>query len=141
MTTYDSDNYALAVTANTPSTLLDPGQWGGRVRTQVSTYTCATTVTGSVIRIGKLPVGAVVLPTSSVHNAALGGSTSMTIGDTGSAARYATVADTSGEVFTNFETAGGLNYEITADDVDIIITIGGASASGLITTTINYSYA
>ena len=140
MTTYDSDNYALDVTANTPSTLLDPGQWGGRVRAQVSSYTCATTVTGSVIRVGKLPVGAVILPGSSINAAALGGSTSFTVGDTGSAARYATVADSSGATFTNFETTGGVNYEITSDDVDITVTIGGASATGVIMSTILYSY-
>ena len=140
MATVDSTNYALAVTANTPSTLLDPGQWGGRVRAQVSDYTFAATASGTIVNLAYLPVGAVVLPGSSISSAALGASTSFTVGDASSAARYCTVADSSSAAFTPFETAGGVNNEIAAATQIITMTVAG-TLTGAIKSTVLYSYA
>ena len=76
-----------------------------------------------------------------VHFDALGGSSTISVGDSGAAARYiaATSTASAGQMAMAQEGAiDGVGYENTAE-TDVLLTTGGASISGTIKTTVIYS--
>lgn len=112
----------------------------GRLRVQYDTYEASSLASGSDISVARLPSGAVVYDII-VHFDALGGSSTISVGDSGAAARYiaATSTASAGQMAMSQEGAiDGVGYENTAE-TDVLLTTGGASISGTIKTIVIYS--
>jgi hypothetical protein len=125
----------------TPSTLLDPGKWGGRVRAQHDVYETSSTPQGDTIQIATVPKGALVMPQSSIAFDALGSNTALSVGTVASPAKYiaSTATTSAGQLFFNL--VDGSGDQMTAD-TDIIITVSGSgAATGTIRSCVMYSYA
>ena len=137
MATVNGTNYAKAVDPSADN-ILGPGIWGGRVRAQYDTYTLASTPSGTVIRMGKLPAGARVLGTI-LQNAALGTSVTLAVGNGGSgqgaifAAAAAASAASSSVKFNNLVANTAYTVGTLAGDDVMTVTTGGATGSGQIT--------
>ena len=137
MTTYVSGtNYAKVIDPS-GANIVGPGIWGGRVRAQFDSYTCASTASGVVIRLGKLPAGARVLGCE-ISTAAMGSSVTLAIGNGGSGQgaifQAATLSSTATAIPRVAMLTGKAGYTVgtlTGDDV-MTVTVGGASATGLI---------
>ena len=111
----------------------------GRLRVQYDTYEASSLASGSDISVARLPAGAVVYDII-VHFDALGSAT-ISVGDSGAAARYiaATSVSSAGQMAMSQEGAiDGVGYENTAE-TDVLLTTGGASISGTIKTIVIYS--
>jgi hypothetical protein len=67
--------------------IIDPGEWGGRVRVQIETFTTVAAEANSTIKVAKLPVGARLLEILIFHGA-LGTSVTMDVGDENDVDRY-----------------------------------------------------
>jgi len=119
--------------------ILSPGTLGGKVRVMVDSYEASTLADGSTIAVGKaLPVGAIVTGIKVAFDA-LGGSTTLAVGDAGSAARYIAAASSASAGMISTMKVDGLGYKITGtDDEQILITLAGAAATGTISAVIEY---
>lgn len=124
----------------TTTNTLARGLFGGKLRVAVDSYEASTLAAASTIAMGPtLAVGdkviAVILSAD-----ALGTSTTISIGDAGSATRY--LAATS----TQAATAGvmaipcdGMGYTVTGtSDTGILLTTAGGNCSGTVKVTILY---
>jgi len=112
----------------------------GRLRVQYDTYEASSLASGSDISVARLPAGAVVYDII-VHFDALGGSSTISVGDSGAAARYiaATSTASAGQMAMSQEGAiDGVGYENTAE-TDVLLTTGSAAISGTIKTAVIYS--
>ena len=118
-------------------TTLSPGKFDGRVKCSIDTYEASTLVSGSTIKMGgKITKGAIVL-FQLLATDALGGSTTMDVGDAEDTDRYHSGLDTSSAAITLIGLVDGVNYETDETDSDnldtqILLTTGGASMSGTI---------
>jgi len=136
MTTYNATNYTKQADPS-PANILGKGLYGGIVKAQVDDYTFAAIVSGSVVRVAKLPVGAKVLAVLLAH-AALGTSVTLALGNAGSGQgaifRAAAAADAASSVLAvcGGITASGIPYVVgtlSGDDI-VTVTVGGATATG-----------
>jgi len=112
----------------------------GKLRIQYDSYEASSLVSGSDISVARLPKGAVVYDVI-VHHDALGSGVTLSVGDSGSATRYvgATAAATAGKVVMSEDgNIDGFGYENTAE-TDVLITIGGGTASGTIKVAVVYA--
>ncbi len=124
----------------TPVVKADSSEWHGNIRVQYDSYEASSLASGSDISVARLPKGAKVYDII-VHFDALGGSSTISVGDADSAARYiaATSTASAGQMSMSQEGAiDGVGYEQTAE-TDIILTTGGASISGTIKCVVMYS--
>ena len=115
-----------------PVVKIDSGEWSGKMRVQYDTYEASSLASGSDISVARLPKGAKVYDIV-VHNDALGSAT-ISVGDSGAAARYiaATSTASAGQMSMSQEGAiDGVGYENTAE-TDVLLTTGGASITGTI---------
>ena len=122
-----------------PIVKIDSGEWSGKMRVQYDTYEASSLASGSDISIARLPKGAKVYDIV-VHFDALGGSTTISVGDSGAAARYiaATSTSSAGQMSMSQEGAiDGVGYENTAE-TDVLLTTGGGSISGTIKCVVMY---
>lgn len=104
------------------------------------TYEASSLASGSTITMATLPSGAKVLDIK-VWFDALGGSSTLKVGDSTDDDRYyAAAASSSAGVFTDI-LIDGVGYVIgtNSGDDDIIITTGGASITGTIKMLVTYS--
>ncbi len=118
---------------------IDSGEWSGKMRVQYDTYEASSLASGSDISIARLPKGAKVYDIV-VHFDALGGSTTISVGDSGAAARYiaATSTSSAGQMSMSQEGAiDGVGYENTAE-TDVLLTTGGGSITGTIKVVVMY---
>jgi len=126
----------------TPDDRLTGGEFDGRVKVSIDSYEAATLVSGSTIEIGgTLPEGAKVLEVV-IQADALGGSVTLAVGDSDTAARYiSATAMNTGDKVLRINAIGGRNYVIgtASGDNQVLITVGGASATGSIKTQIFYT--
>ena len=109
------------------------------MRVQYDTYEASSLASGSDISVARLPKGAKVYDIV-VHFDALGGSTTISVGDSGAAARYiaATSTSSAGQMSMSQEGAiAGVGYENTAE-TDVLLTTGGGSISGTIKCVVMY---
>ena len=116
-----------------PIVKIDSGEWSGKMRVQYDTYEASSLASGSDISVARLPKGAKVYDIV-VHFDALGGSTTISVGDSGAAARYiaATSTSSAGQMSMSQEGAiDGVGYENTAE-TDVLLTTGGGSITGTI---------
>tara|TARA_R100000234_G_scaffold82550_1_gene52162 strand:- start:11422 stop:11871 length:450 start_codon:yes stop_codon:yes gene_type:complete len=133
----------------TPVVKVSSENAGGKLRVFHDTYEASSLASGSDITIARIPKHA------TIHDVilkcdALGGSVTLKVGDSGDDDRYIGVVGTwnvAGQ--TQSMLAGsstgapipavtGLGYRTTAE-TDILITTGGATASGTIFCWVNYS--
>ena len=117
----------------------DSGEWSGKLRVQYDTYEASSLASGSDISVARLPKGAKVYDIV-VHFDALGGSTTISVGDSGAAARYiaATSTSSAGQMSMSQEGAiDGVGYENTAE-TDVLLTTGGGSITGTIKVVVMY---
>ena len=121
-----------------PIVNVDSEQLGGKLRVSYDTYEASSLASGSDITIGRVPANATIIDVI-LKCDALGGSSTLKVGDSGDDDRYLAVVGTwnaAGQVqsmlggSTAANTAmGGLAYRTTAE-TDIVITTGGAAISG-----------
>ena len=122
-----------------PIVKIDSGEWSGKMRVQYDTYEASSLASGSDISVARLPKGAKVYDIV-VHFDALGGSTTISVGDSGAAARYiaATSTSSAGQMSMSQEGAiDGVGYENTAE-TDVLLTTGGGSITGTIKVVVMY---
>ena len=111
------------------------------------TYEASSLGSGSDITIARLPAGATIHDVI-IKADALGGSSTLTVGDSGDADRYLAAVGTwnaagqcqsmlAGSTAANTAVAG-LGYKVTSE-TDILITTGGATISGTIYFWVHYT--
>ena len=118
----------------------DSSEWSGKVRVQYDVYEASSLASGSDIKVARLPQGAKVYDVI-VHCDALGGSSTIKVGDSGDDDRYiaATSTASAGQMSMSQEGAiAGFGYEQTAE-TDVLLTTGGASITGTIKSAVIYS--
>ena len=121
-----------------PVVKIDSGEWSGKMRVQYDTYEASSLASGSDISVARLPKGAKVYDIV-VHFDALGSAT-ISVGDSGAAARYiaATSVSSAGQMSMSQEGAiAGVGYENTAE-TDVLLTTGGGSITGTIKCVVMY---
>jgi hypothetical protein len=107
--------------------LIQANEQGGKVRSaffSVNTTTQAISQNDTV-NLAVLPKGARVIGVY-VSFGAMGASATLTIGDSGAAARFLASTDVSSAGVTNAIATAGLGYETTAETI-VIATAGGAN--------------
>lgn len=126
-------------TRNTPRDYVEVAEWGGRMRVQYDTYEASSVASGSTISIAKLPKDARVWRVT-VYCDALGSSSTLAVGDSGSATRYLAAVSSASAAKLEMPAASiaGFGYKQTAE-TDVIVTTGGASITGTIKTAVWYT--
>ena len=123
--------------------ITDPGELNGKVRVITDTYEAVAIALGSTIKMGKpLPVGARILNIKLAFDA-LGGSSTLAVGDAVSAARFMAAGSSSSAGIRDMAdetTVGGLLFEVLSTTVDIIITVAGDAITGTIKIIVEYTY-
>ena len=131
--------------AVTSTHTLAPGLFGGNVKVMVDTYEAAAISSGTVIEMGgELPTGARVLAVM-LSCDACGGSVTFSVGDAESATRYMSAEDGSSAATFWTDLVDGVEYEIdmttaSTPDNQLLITTGGASATGTIKLVVFYTH-
>tara|TARA_R100001163_G_C5065548_1_gene203523 strand:+ start:3330 stop:3770 length:441 start_codon:yes stop_codon:yes gene_type:complete len=125
---------------SSPSEMVDSNNNSGNLHVWHDTYEASSLASGSDITIGRIPAGA------TIHDVilkcdALGGSSTLKVGDSGDDDRYLAAVGTwnaagqaqsmlAGSTAANTAVAG-LGYKVS-DATDLKITTGGATISGTI---------
>ena len=132
---------------SSPSEMVDSNNSSSPIMVWHDTYEASSLASGSDITIGRIPAGA------TIHDVilkcdALGGSSTLKVGDSGDDDRYLAAVGTwnaAGQVqsmlggSTAANTAvAGLGYKLSSA-TDLIITTGGATISGTIYFWVHYS--
>ena len=124
-----------------PIVNVDSEQLGGKLRVSYDTYEASSLASGSDITIGRVPAGATIMDVI-LKCDALGGSSTLKVGDSGDDDRYLAVVGTwnaagqSQSMLAGSSTGApttamtGVAYSTT--ETDIVITTGGASITGSI---------
>ena len=123
-----------------PIVKVDSEVLGGKMRVSYDNYEASSLASGSDITIGRIPTNATIMDVV-LKCDALGGSSTLTVGDSGDADRYLAAVGTwnaagqtqsmlGGSTAANTAMTG-LGYRTTAS-TDIVITTGGATISGSI---------
>ena len=124
-----------------PSVLANAGDVHGSVRVFKDTYEASSLASGSDITIARLPKGARVMDIH-LKADALGNSVTLAVGDSATADRYiSATAMNTGDKQLSLSSDGAIasiGYEI-GDVTDILVTTGGATASGTITSVVYYT--
>ena len=124
----------------TPIVKTDSETNGGKIRVSYDNYEASSLASGSDITIGRIPANATIMDVV-LKCDALGGSSTLKVGDSGDDDRYLAVVGTwnaagqtqsmlGGSTAANTAMTG-LGYRTTAS-TDIVITTGGATISGSI---------
>lgn len=132
-----------------PVVLSSSEEVGGKLRVFYDTYEASSLASGSDITIARIPANATIHDVI-VKADALGSGVTLSVGDSASASRYIGVTGTwnvagqTQSMLSGSSTGApvaavtGLGYRTTASS-DILITTGGASASGTIYTWVYYT--
>ena len=124
----------------TPQVNADSSEWTGKLRVQFDSFEASSLASGSDISVARLPKGAKVWDVVIMHDA-LGSGVTLAVGDSADADRYvtATAAANAGVISMHNDGAiDGFGFEQTAE-TDILITTGGAAASGTIKMKVVYA--
>ena len=133
----------------TPVVKVDSENAGGKIRVFHDTYEASSLASGSDITIARIPANATIHDVV-VKCDALGSGVTLKVGDSGDDDRYITVVGTwnvagqSQSMLSGSSTGApvpavtGLGYRTTAS-TDVLITTGGASATGTIVCWVMYS--
>jgi hypothetical protein len=132
-----------------PVVLSSSEEVGGKLRVFYDTYEASSLASGSDITIARIPANATIHDVI-VKADALGSGVTLSVGDSASASRYIGVTGTwnvAGQTQSMLSGAStgapvaavtGLGYRTTASS-DILITTGGASATGTIYAWVYYT--
>ena len=132
-----------------PVVLSSSEEVGGKLRVFYDTYEASSLASGSDITIARIPANATIHDVI-VKADALGSGVTLSVGDSASASRYIGVTGTwnvagqTQSMLSGSSTGApvaavtGLGYRTTASS-DILITTGGASASGTIYSWVYYT--
>lgn len=132
-----------------PVVLSSSEEVGGKLRVFYDTYEASSLASGSDITIARIPANATIIDVI-VKADALGSGVTLSVGDSASASRYIGVTGTwnvAGQTQSMLAGAStgvpvtavtGLGYRTTASS-DILITTGGATASGTIYSWVYYT--
>lgn len=117
---------------STPPSQPQPGQVRGKVRCAFASITFAAAQIGDNARMLKLPKGAKIVPGGKLVTAALGASVTISVGITGTTAKYLALtacntADQSTDL--KLQATMGVSGGLTAEE-EIILTVAGAAATG-----------
>tara|TARA_Y100000592_G_scaffold90106_1_gene148291 strand:- start:299 stop:721 length:423 start_codon:yes stop_codon:yes gene_type:complete len=124
----------------TPQVNADSSEWTGKLRVQFDSFEASSLASGSDISVARLPKGAKVWDVVIMHDG-LGTGVTLAVGDSADADRYvtATAAANAGVISMHNDGAiDGFGFEQTAE-TDILITTGGAAASGTIKMKVVYA--
>lgn len=123
-----------------PKVMVKASEAHGRKRVWYDTYEAAALASGSTITFARLPKGATIYNVKLMCDA-LGAGVTLDVGDSGDADRYiakgATTWNTANQVVDS-NAIDGVGYTLTAE-TDLVITTGGASATGTIKVMVEYS--
>ena len=118
---------------------------GGRVRIYKDVYTqgAAAGAIGDVIHMKKLPAGARILPGSKLFWGTGTATETLAVGVTGAASKFvaATAAATAGSVLLEAHLAAGLDYEVPAGGIEVIVTNATAAIAAAQAITVWIMYA
>jgi len=135
--------------ADTPegSNIMDPGVQKGKLRVIMDTYEAVAIASGTIIEVGEyLPKGARVVEVALMADA-LGSGVTLIVGDYEDDNRYIEASSTwnSANQIQRLNAIAGRQYEMdettpgaTSTDRQIIITTGGAAATGTIKLEVTY---
>ncbi len=100
---------------------------GGRVRVKYFSWTTSSPTNGDTVNLCTIPAGAIVLGGRAIWEA-MGGSCTLSIGITGTAAKYANAIDVSSAGQSDFANTAALNlYAVPTSEENIFATMGGAN--------------
>ena len=126
----------------TPTVLSSAGDVHGSVRVFKDTYEASSLAAGSDITIARLPAGAKVVDIH-VKADALGGSVTLSVGDSADAATYiaATAMNTANKLISLSSDGkiGAVGNSITSTTTDIKVTTAGAASTGTVTSVVYYT--
>ncbi len=129
-------NYQLQF-VDVPSVKVPTAENGGGLRVINDSYTAAADVLGTDVLVGKLKKGEYVQPESTLYNAALGASTTLSlalrkVSDASITVIIDPIATTSEGIITP-DAADVATLPLAAtEDYDIIVRIAGGTATGVI---------
>lgn len=118
----------------TSKALLDRGTFRGKLRVYEDSYEASGLANPSTIQIGPLKLQKNVKIVAIILSFdALGGSTTLSVGDAASATRYINAVATNAAGSKRSDLVDGMFYKVTGTNDDIIlITLGGGVATGTI---------
>ena len=126
----------------TPTVLSSAGDVHGSVRVFKDTYEASSLASGSDITVARLPIGAKVVVIH-VKADALGSNATLAVGNGTTADKYIAAAamNTANKLISlsNDGKIEAIGDEITSTITDILVTTGGATTSGTITTVDYYT--
>lgn len=126
----------------TPTVLSSAGDVHGSVRVFKDTYEASSLASGSDITVARLPIGAKVVDIH-VKADALGSNATLAVGNGTTADKYigAAAMNTANKLISlsNDGKIEAIGDEITSTITDILVTTGGATTSGTITTVVYYT--
>lgn len=100
---------------------------GGRVRIKFFSWTTSSPTNGDLVNLCTLPAGALLIA-GFVQFEAMGASATLSIGISGTAAKYASAIDVSAIGTASFLNTAALNYAaVLTSDENWIATMGGAN--------------
>ncbi|GIW60557.1 MAG: hypothetical protein KatS3mg087_1623 [Patescibacteria group bacterium] len=138
MAVVNGTNYdKYAGTDKSDTTPIGRGKWEAQVLVQTDVYEASSLASGSTINVARLPAGAVVLD-AAVYFDALGTSTTVSLGTSADTDKYIAAASSASAGVLRMNQVDGVQDALTAD-TDIVVAIGGASATGTIKTVVVYS--
>lgn len=98
-------------------------------------YTFASFASGDVLQVAQLPAGARVTDVD-IYYAALGASTTLSVGTQASATYFVNAQSSSSAGRTR---TAARPLDITSSNNQVLVTVGGAAATGAITVTVTYT--
>jgi hypothetical protein len=126
---------------NIGANVMDTGENRANVSVIFDRYTAAALAAGSTIKVGDVvPFGSTIVDIV-LSYAALGASSTLSVGDSASATRYINAISSASAGVTRLSLAATFGYRIgtNAGDNQIVITTAGAAITGLVTVCIEYA--
>ena len=125
---------------NSGSNMIDQGLVNSKLEVHTDEYTFTAASIGDTVDIAVLPAGAKVQNVQ-IYFAALGGSTTLAVGDSSDTARYiaATATSSAGSASLSLTAAKGYVIGTNTGDERVYLTLAGGAATGLVKTTITYT--
>jgi hypothetical protein len=120
--------------------VIDQGEFAGTVKSVYDTIELTAAASGDTIEIATPPAGSKIVGVTMAFDD-LGAGTTISMGDTNTAALYLAATDVATAAgVTSAIAIAGVNYEIgtTSGDEEIILTIGGSAATGTVKTIVEY---
>ena len=140
MANVNTVNYAKELAGTMPKDFRG-AEWRGKVKVLVDTYTAAALAIAQTIGVGKLRKDSLLVD-ALINFVALGASSTLSLGDAGSATKYmaafATSSAGNARLINSPTATQGIGVKMTAD-TELILTVAGGTITGLIQTAIFYA--